>query len=75
MEIRIIVDVFYVNYDKREKIPFTLLKWNLEQVDTIKSSIYFTPDSTGVFLRQLMYKNMIVWEENSNRTIFYTITK
>lgn len=65
---------FYVNYDKREKLPITLLKWNLEQADTIKSSIYFTPDSAGVFLRQLIHNNVIVWEANSNKIASFTIT-
>jgi hypothetical protein len=68
--------LFAVNADKREKEHVTLLKWTSEQVDTIKSTIYFTEDSAGVFCRQLIHDNVIVWDSKTSNTIrMFTITK
>ena len=61
--------LFAVNADKREKEHVTLLKWTSEQVDTIKSTIYFTEDSAGVFCRQLIHDNVIVWDSKTSNTI------
>lgn len=67
---------FAVNSDKRLKEHVTLLKWNSAQADTIKSTIYFTEDSTGVFCRQLIHDNVIVWDSKTSNTIRkFTITK
>jgi|GEM_PF-3927727 len=67
---------FAVNSDKREKKHFTLLKWTSEQADTIKSTIYFAEDSTGVFCKQLIHDNVIVWDAKTSNTIRkFTIIK
>lgn len=67
---------FSVNADKNEKEHVTLLKWNREQLDTIKSTIHFINDSAGVKCIQLIHNNDIVWDSKINSTLrMFTITK